>query len=181
MKNIVNPMKKAVKPFIIICSLLAPTFALADGHNHSHNFFNPKLEQLGNDIIGLTVCYKNGYLSDAEQEPVFENLIEYAQVSGEELGLFYMDRLGQKAEEIMSDEQGRQIWDQTYCAELTDSFLDTDKLAQKSMHNEAHHHHHDDHHSHSHDHGHSHGHHNENIDPETAQQDLERGRLLSIQ
>lgn len=163
-------MKKLFKPLIIICSLSTPLLALAEGHNHSHNFFNPALEQLGNDIIGLTVCYKNGYLSDEEQEPVFTNLIEYADVSGEELGLFYMDRLGQKAEEIMSNEEGRLIWDEQFCSNLTESFLDHDKLAAK-----AHNH---DHHDHSHDHGHHHGH--QELDPEIAAQDLERGRLLSI-
>jgi hypothetical protein len=164
-------MKKVLKSLIIACSIAAPSLAFADGHNHSHNFFNPALEQLGNDIIGLTVCYKNGYLSDSVQEPVFENLIDYADVTGEELGLFYMDRLGQKAEEIMGDEEGRLIWDQQYCANLTDSFLDTDKLAAKAHNN----------HGHSHDHGHDQGHHHhDELDPEIAALDLERGRLLSI-
>lgn len=164
-------MKKLLKPLIILCSLTTPLLASAEGHNHSHNFFNPALEQLGNDIIGLTVCYKNGYLSDEEQEPVFNNLIGYADVTGEELGLFYMDRLGQKAEEIMSDDEGRLIWDKQYCASLIDSFLDHDKLVAKA---------HQDH-DHSHDHGHHHDHHgHEELDPEVAAQDLERGKLLSI-
>lgn len=163
-------MKNLLKPLLITCAIATPFSAISAEHNHSHNFFNPALEQLGNEIIGLTVCYKNGYLSDEVQEPVFANLIDYADVTGEELGLFYMDRLGQKAEEIMGDDEGRLIWDQTYCADLIDSYLDEHKLAAKANNNP---------HDHSHDHHHGHHHHDE-LDPEIAAQDLERGRLLSI-
>ncbi|MEZ9698723.1 hypothetical protein AB4455_25315 [Vibrio sp. 10N.261.46.E12] len=166
-------MKNITKPLIVLSALFLPLLATAAEHNHSHSHFNPALEQLGNDIIGLTVCYKNGYLSDKDQEPAFMNLIKHAGVEGEELGMFYMDKLGPKAEQIMSDEQDRQLWNQEYCADLTETYLDVEQLAQtKAVH-----------HDHSHDHhGHSHGHHHDQgtLSPDVLEQDIERGRLLSI-
>ncbi|OIQ26456.1 hypothetical protein [uncultured Vibrio sp.] len=167
-------MKNITKTLLITCALMTPTLLVAAEHNHSHNHFNPALEQLGNDIIGLTVCYKNGYLSDQDQEPAFDNLINYADVSGEELGLFYMDKLGPKAEKIMSDDEARTLWTEDYCSDLTNVYLDTDKLAQSK------HEHHDHSHDHGHHHGHNHGEHVE-VSADVLEHDVQRGRLLSIQ
>ncbi|WP_261817000.1 hypothetical protein [Vibrio gallicus] len=168
-------MKNFIKPLLIACTLSVPTLAVADEHNHSHNHYSPALEQLGNDIIGLTVCYKNGYLTDENQEPAFTNLISHADVTGEELGMFYMDKLGQKAESIMGDEQSRLMWTEDFCSDLTATYLDLDKLAQAREVSFDH----SDHHGH--DHGHSHGHEGHGVlSPEVIEQDIERGRLLSI-
>ncbi|PMJ88719.1 hypothetical protein [Vibrio sp. 10N.261.55.A7] len=171
-------MKNITKSLILTCSLMAPMVAISAEHNHSHNHFNPALEQLGNDIIGLTVCYKNGYLSDEEQEPAFTNLISHADVSGEELGMFYMDKLGPKAEEIMGDKDASALWTEDYCSDLTQVYLDTDQLAHTK--NQQHDHSHDHGHSHGHNHGHSHGEHVE-VSAETLEHDIQQGRLLSIQ
>ena len=142
---------------------LIPSLVFATGHNHSHNHFNPALEQLGNDIISLTVCYRNGHLSDEDQEPVFTNLINHADVTGEELGMYYMDSLGAKTEAIMSDDENRILWTQGYCSELTDDYLNITKLEKKTQ-------------------GHTHNHSNDDnqLDPKIIQQDIDRGRLLSI-
>ncbi|MEZ9256023.1 hypothetical protein AB4125_00365 [Vibrio splendidus] len=171
-------MKNTIKLLAIACVLLTPMLVAAAEHNHSHNHFNPELEKLGDDIIGLTVCYKNGHLSDENQEPAFMNLINHANVEGEDLGMYYMDKLGPKAEQIMSDDDARRLWTQDYCADLTDTYLDSDKLAQRSNEHQSH--------SHGHDHGHHHNHHNHDhhghgdLTPEVLEQDIERGRLLSI-
>ncbi|MCG9731514.1 hypothetical protein L1D44_17105 [Shewanella sp. Isolate13] len=135
-----------------------------NSHNHSHNHFNPALEQRGDEIIGLTVCYKNGYLADNEQEVVFSNLIELVGVTGEELGMYYMDSLGAEAEIIMSNDEARSLWDKQYCGELITSYLDKQQLEAKrneqigSMYETDH-----------------------TVSPELLQQDIEQGRLLSIQ
>ncbi|RJG42686.1 hypothetical protein D1Z90_12170 [Motilimonas pumila] len=146
--------------------LLSPSFATAAEHNHNHNHFNPVLEALGNDIIGLTVCYRNGYLSEQDQEPAFQNLINYAGVDGQELGMYYMNSLGAEAEKIMSDEQDRALWTKDYCEELTTAYLYPHHLIRWQ------------HKNHDHD-GHAHNH--ADISPEVLQQDIERGRLLRIE
>ncbi|GLS84783.1 hypothetical protein [Paraferrimonas haliotis] len=133
-------------------------------HNHSHNHYNPKLEALGSDIIGFTVCYKNGHMSDSQQEVAFQNLVEHVGVTGQELGLYYMDKLGAKAEQIMSDEQGRQLWDESYCHELTTVYQNPQSLFERGgasvdEHNHSHHHHHD----------------------EVSEHDIEQGRLLAVE
>ncbi|WP_199711781.1 hypothetical protein [Alginatibacterium sediminis] len=154
---------------LVVMFVCAPSVAIASGHgathNHSHNHYNPALEALGNDIIGLTVCYKNGYLSNEDQEPAFSNLVNYAGVAGEELGMFYMDKLGPKAELIMADESARVLWHEDFCNELTQTYLDDEQL-------ESGHHHFD---GHGHDHGHG------VLSAEIVAQDVERGRLLRVQ
>ncbi|MEZ9912950.1 hypothetical protein AB4346_09045 [Vibrio breoganii] len=174
-------MKIFIKPLIFAFSLSAPALVVAGEHNHSHNHYSPALEQLGNDIVGLTVCYKNGYLTNEDQEPAFINLISHADVTGEELGMFYMDKLGQKAETIMSDDASRLLWTEDFCSDLTDLYLDPDKLAEERKVNFNHidHHGHDHGHSHAHDHDHNHDGHGV-LSAEVIQQDIERGRLLSI-
>ncbi|UGA53477.1 hypothetical protein [Vibrio sp. VB16] len=164
-------MKRFSTSLLILCSLTVPVTVSAAAHDHSHNHYNPTLEQLGNDIVGLTVCYKNGYLSNEAQEPAFTNLINHADVSGEELGMYYMDKLGPKAEQIMSDEESRMLWNEAYCSELTSTYLDSNKLAEVKKTN-----HHD---QNAHNHGHDNSGH-EMLKEETIQQDIERGRLLSI-
>lgn len=162
---------KAIATIIIAVSLLSPTIAMAAGqHGHNHNHFNPALEQLGNDIIGLTVCYKNQYLSDTDQEPAFKNLIKHAGVTGEELGMYYMDSLGAKAEAIMGDDDARALWTKDYCNELTQTYLDEEKLTAYIHANQ----------DHDHNHGHSHVHSQGPLSAEIRQQDIERGRLLAI-
>lgn len=164
-------MKRFPKSLLVLCSLAVPATVSAATHDHSHNHYNPTLEQLGNDIVGLTVCYKNGYLSNEAQEPAFANLINHASVSGEELGMFYMDKLGPKAEQIMSDDESRMLWNKAFCSELTDTYLDSNKLAEVKKTNN------NDQNTHNHEHDHSE---HAVLQAETIQQDIERGRLLSI-
>ncbi|MFA0088178.1 hypothetical protein ACE1OE_15755 [Vibrio sp. E150_011] len=162
-------MNHVLKLLTLACLLVTPTMAVAEGHNHSHNHFSPALERLGDDIIGLTVCYRNGYLSDEDQEPAFTNLINQANATGEELGMFYMDKLGPKAETIMGDDNARALWSQDFCSDLTTTYLDADELAKSK--------------NHQHDHTHAHEHHNHDhadLSADIVQQDIERGRLLSI-
>ncbi len=154
-----------MKRLIILCisiGFIFPASVLAAQPNHSHNHFNPKLEALGNDVIGLTVCYKNGFLSDQQQDLAFVNLIKYAGVSGEELGMYYMENLGQKAEQIMSDPEGSELWSQEYCHGLITSHSNTEGLEEAAHHPLD-----------RHDHG--------VLAPEIVIQDIERGRLLMIQ
>ncbi|MFC1236341.1 hypothetical protein [Vibrio sp. F74] len=164
-------MKRISTSLLILCSMAVAANVSAATHDHSHNHYNPTLEQLGNDIVGLTVCYKNGYLSNEEQEPAFTNLINYADVSGEELGMFYMDKLGPKAEQIMSDDESRMLWNEAFCSELTSTYLDNNKLAKVKKTN------HHDQNAHNHRHDDS-GH--ETLKEEMIKQDIEHGRLLSI-
>lgn len=154
----------------ITCMMvLLPSFAFAGhDHNHNHNHFTPALEALGHDIIGLTVCYNNGYLSDKDQEPAFKNLIAHAGVDAEELGMYYMNSLGEKAEEIMTSEQGRELWTETFCDDLTTVYLDIELLQEKQQHT-----------NHDH-HGHDHHHHHEELSAEMVEEDIARGRLLYI-
>lgn len=153
---------------LITALVLTPSIAMAGDHHHqhNHNHFNPVLEALGTDIVGLTVCYRNGFLSDEDQEPAFQNLINYAGVDGQELGMFYMNSLGAYAEKIMSDDEGRALWTQEYCHELTTAYLYPHQLIRWQ------------HKNHDHD-GHAHNH--ADISPEVLQQDIERGRLLRIE
>lgn len=155
---------KLITKTIISILLFAPTIILAEEHNHSHNHFSPTLERSGDDIIGLTVCYKNGYLSDEDQEPAFKNLIKHAGATGEELGMYYMDSLGAKAEGIMADDESRALWTNEFCDELTQTYLDEQKLQAKNSHSQ--------HHNSNHGHG--------ILSPEIVEQDIQRGRLLSI-
>lgn len=155
-------MRTLTKSIIGTC-LLLPSLVMATEHNHNH--FNPALEALGNDIISLTVCYNNGYLSEQDQEPAFTNLINYAGVDGEELGMYYMNSLGAKAEEIMTSEQGRVLWTAEFCDELTSAYLDTDTLAEKKSNDLEHQ-------------GHAHG--AGVLSAEVIQQDVDRGRLLRV-
>lgn len=157
---------KTVIKSIIGTLLLVPSLIMASEHNHNHNHFNPALEALGNDIISLTVCYNNGYLSDQDQEPAFKNLITYAGVDGEELGMYYMNSLGAKAEEIMASEEGRTLWSEEFCGELTVTYLDVDKLQEMKNH--------DLEHQHGHDHGQG------ALSAEVIKEDVERGRLLRV-
>ncbi len=159
---------KTITAFVMSTFILFPSVSMADGHDHNHNHFNPALEALGNDIIGLTVCYKNGFLSDEDQEPAFKNLIAHAGVDGNELGMFYMNSLGAKAEAIMSSEEDSALWTESFCHTLTETYLDTEKLAQKK------------HHDHGHHHGHDHHHHHENVSQEVLENDIKQGRLLEI-
>lgn len=166
-----------VSTMVIGLSLLLPTLAMASEHDHNHNHFNPALEALGNDIISLTVCYNNGYLSEQDQEPAFKNLIAYAGVDGEELGMYYMNSLGAKAEEIMTSEEGRTLWTQEFCSELTMVYLDVNQLEKKKQH-VIDHQDHDHSHNHNHNHNHSHGH--EALSADVIEEDVERGRLLRV-
>ncbi|GLS90177.1 hypothetical protein GCM10007916_12440 [Psychromonas marina] len=153
---------------IISIFILLPSLVNATEHNHNHNHFNPALEALGNDIISLTVCYNNGHLSEEDQEPAFINLINHANVDGEELGMYYMNSLGTKAEEIMASEQGQLLWNETFCNELTLTYLDVEKLKEKETHNTA-------------QHGHDHRNEEHSIlSTDIVEQDIERGRLLYI-
>lgn len=129
---------------------------------------------LSNDIISLTVCYNNGYLS--EQEPAFKNLITYAGVGGEELGMYYMNSLGEKEEEIMASEQGHILWNKAFCNELTVTYLDADKLSEKKMHGLEHEHNncHNDGQDHHHDHGQA------SLSADLIKEDVEHGQLLQI-
>lgn len=168
---------KRLTTLFISTLLLSPALLFASEHGHSHNHFSPTLEATGNDIISLTVCYKNGYLTDQDQEPAFKNLIKHTGATGEELGMFYMDSLGAKAEMIMSDDSSRALWSEDFCSELTATYLDENKLQQKIA---LHATHHDVHHSHDH-HNHDHGEHKQNrLSAEMLEEDVARGRLLSI-
>lgn len=160
-------MNRLTKSIISVLILL-PSIVNAAEHNHNHNHFNPELEALGNDIISLTVCYNNGHLSDEEQEPAFINLINHAKVDGEELGMYYMNSLGAKAEEIMGSEQGQLLWNEAFCNELTLTYLDVEKLKMAKVHND-------------HDHAHNHNHQAQDLlSADIVEQDIERGRLLYI-
>ncbi|CAH0991241.1 hypothetical protein SIN8267_01343 [Sinobacterium norvegicum] len=142
--------------------LLTPTVVIA-GEGHNHNHFNPALEASGNDIIGLTVCYNNGFVSDPEQQIAFENLVANAGVSGEELGMFYMNSLGQKAEAIMADPDGSALWSAQYCSDLVADYSTPENIDERGHHPLD-----------GHDHGHG------ELDAETVATDIERGRLLPI-
>ncbi|NRB25790.1 hypothetical protein [Shewanella sp.] len=144
--------------------ILLPGLAFAVEHNHNHNHFNPKLELLANDIIGITVCYNNGFISDQQQEPAFVNLIEYTGVTGAELGMYYMNSLGKKAEQIMSDPDSSLLWHEAYCENLAANYLDLDELHDRAEQALA-----------------TQGHHRTVLSPEIVKQDIERGRLLTIQ
>lgn len=146
---------------LLILTILTVSISFQTHAEGNHNHFNPKLESLGNDIIGLTVCYRNELLSNNDQETAFENLIAHSDVTGEELGMYYMDSLGEKTEKIMADAKSRQLWSRAYCSELISDYLDLEKLKMRTGHNID-----------------SHGH--EDATSEVFQQDIERGRLLSI-